>query len=254
MYSSTALFILIGAVIAVAIGVYLIQRRFPHRHRRPHNDVTGAIFNAVAGFYAILVAFVIVSLWTNNSSAGQVTQSEANDLAGVYWLSRQMPLAQGVPLEHLTLNYAHTVINQEWPLLAEHESSPAATNLVYQMRDEAFDMNPTTLRDQVIFQQVTASVTALAADRRARLSITTDSGIPPFLWSGLIGGGVIIVGFAFLFGVSSTRIHVIMAVSLAAVVTTSLILIKDLNYPFSGPGQVGPQAFDVFLSRLPPPR
>ena len=254
MYSFTALFILIGAVIVAAVGVHLIQRRVPHHNRRPHNDVTGAIFNAIAAFYTILVAFVIVSLWTSNSAAGQVTQNEANDLGDVYWLSRQMPLAQGAPLERLTLNYAHTVINQEWPLLAKHESSPAATSLIYQMRDEAFDMNPATLREQVIFQQVTAAVAALASDRRTRLSITTDSGIPPFLWSGLIGGGAIIVGFVFVFGVSSTRVHIIMAVALAAVVTTSLILIKDLNYPFSGPGRVGPGAFDVFLSRLPPPR
>jgi hypothetical protein len=34
----------------------------------------------------------------------------------------------------------------------------------------------------------------------------------------------------------------------------SLILISDLNYPFAGPARISPEAFQVFLSRLPPPR
>jgi hypothetical protein len=39
----------------------------------------------------------------------------------------------------------------------------------------------------------------------------------------------------------------------AAAVTITLILINDLNYPFAGPGKITPEAFQVFLSRLPPP-
>jgi len=65
---------------------------------------------------------------------------------------------------------------------------------------------------------------------------------------------VITIGFTFLFGLSSTWVHVAMVGLLAAVIVTSLILISDLNYPFAGPGKIGPEAFEVFLARLPPPR
>ncbi|MGD0066832.1 MAG: hypothetical protein ABSB76_25715 [Streptosporangiaceae bacterium] len=253
LFTWTSFGILIGVVAVVTASLHLIQRWVPHHRREKHNDVAGFVFAAIGVFYAVLVAFVIIALWTDNNTARQTTYSEANDLAAVYWLSRQMPLAQGVPLEHLTLDYANTAINQEWPLMARHQSSPAATQLIYQMRDEAFSMNPVTPRDQVIFEEVTDSVTALAADRRTRLD-AIGSGVPSFLWVTLIGGGVITIGFTFLFGLSSTWVHVAMVGLLAAVIVTSLILISDLNYPFAGPGKIGPEAFEVFLARLPPPR
>jgi hypothetical protein len=253
LVSWTGFGVLIGVVAGVTLGLHLTQRYVPHPRREKHNVVAGIIFTAIAVFYAVLVAFVIVALWSDDGAARQTTYNEANDLAAVYWLSRNMPLAQGRPLEHLTLDYAHVVIDQEWPLMAEHRSSPTATGLIYQMRDEAFSLNPATLRDQVIFQEVTSSVTALAADRRARLDVV-GSGVPSFLWAALIAGGAITVGFSFMFGVSSTWVHVVMTGLLAAVIVMSLILITDLNYPFAGPGKISPEAFEVFLSRLPPPR
>jgi hypothetical protein len=234
-------------------GLFLMQRWIPHPRREKHNEVAGYIFAAIGVLYAVLMAFVIVALWGDDDAAQQTTYREANDLAAVYWLSRQMPLAQGRPLEHLTLAYARTVETQEWPLMARHQSSPTATQLVYQMRDEAFGMNPTTLRDQVIFQEVTGGVAALAADRRMRLD-AVGAGVPSFLWAALVGGSVLTVGFTFLFGLSSTRAHIVMAGLFAAAVTVTLLLIYELNYPFAGSARIGPDAFQVFLARLPPPR
>jgi uncharacterized membrane protein len=253
LLSWTSLSVLVGVVVVVTGGLHVAQRLVPHHRRQKYNDVAGFIFGAIAVFYAVLVAFVIVALWTDNDSARQTTYNEANDLAAVYWLSRQMPLAQGVPLEHETLDYAHTVIKTEWPLMAQHESSPAATHLVYQMRNEAFSMNPQTMRNQVIFEEVTNSVTALAADRRTRLDAVGD-GVPSFLWAALVAGGVLTIGFTFSFGLSNTWVHAGMAALFAAVIVVSLILISDLNYPFAGPARISPEAFQVFLSRLPPPR
>jgi uncharacterized membrane protein len=253
LLSWTSFAVLIAVIAVVSGGLHLIQRWVPHHRREKYNDVAGFIFAAIAVFYAVLVAFVIVALWGDNDNARQVTYNESNDLAAVYWLSRQMPLAQGVPLEHLTLDYAHTVITTEWPMMAHHESSPAATRLIYRMRDVAFSMNPKSPRDQVLFEEVTNSVTALAADRRTRLDAVGD-GVPSFLWVALVAGGVLTIGFTFAFGLSSTWVHVGMVGLFAAVVVVSLILISDLNYPFAGPARISPEAFQVFLSRLPPPR
>jgi hypothetical protein len=253
LFSWISLGVLIGVLVAVIVGLHLTQRWFPSHLREKHNDVAGTFFAGLAVLYSVLLAFVIISLWSGDNNARQTTYSEASDLGAVYWLARNMPLNPGVSLEHLTLEYAHTVINQEWPLMVRHQSSPAATQLVYEMRDEAFGWTPVTLRDQVLYQEVTGSVTALAADRRARLD-AIGSGVPSVLWSALIVGGVITIGFSFLFGVSSTWAHIVMTGAVAAVIVICLILISELNYPFAGPARVSPEAFQVFLARLPPPR
>jgi hypothetical protein len=45
-----------------------------------------------------------------------------------------------------------------------------------------------------------------------------------------------------------------MVLTLAGLVVVSLLVVKEMSYPFSGSTKVGPEAFDVFLSRLPTPR
>lgn len=253
LFSWVSIGILIGVLAAVIVSVHLTQRWFPAQRREKHNDVAGNFFAGIAVLYTVLLAFVIVSLWSDDANARQTTYNEANDLGAVYWMARNMPATTGIPLERLTLEYAHVVIDQEWQLMQRHQSSPAATRLIYQMRDEAFGWNPTTLRDQVLYQEVTSSVTALAADRRTRLD-AIGAGVPSVLWAALIGGAVITIGFSFLFGVSSTWSHITMTAAVAAVIVMCLILIRDLDYPFAGPARISPDAFQVFLARLPPPR
>jgi hypothetical protein len=78
--------------------------------------------------------------------------------------------------------------------------------------------------------------------------------VPPLLWIVLIAGGVLTVGFTFLFGLPNTTAHMLMVLTLTALVAISLVVIKEMDYPFTGVTKVDPTAFDVFLQRLPPPR
>jgi hypothetical protein len=45
-----------------------------------------------------------------------------------------------------------------------------------------------------------------------------------------------------------------MLCSLTALVAVSLLVVKEMDYPYSGVAHVQPTAFEVFLQRLPPPR
>lgn len=245
--------IIVSTLVIVAAALRLTHRFIPHHRREPSNDVAGFIFAAVGVLYAVPLAFVVIAVWTNNDGAKQTTFQEANELAGIYWESRQMPLPTGSQLEHETLDYAHTVIDQEWPLLAHHQTSPAATQLVYDIRNTVFGFAPQNDQQQVMYDHLVTHVDNLAEQRRARINQAGDS-VPGLLWVVLIGGGVLTVGFTFLFGLSSSLAHTLMVLTLAGLVVVSLLVVKEMSYPFSGSTKVGPEAFDVFLSRLPAPR
>ncbi|WP_329565163.1 bestrophin-like domain [Kitasatospora sp. NBC_01266] len=247
----------IGTVLIVlavlAVLLRLVQRWIPHHVREAHNDVAGFIFAAVGVIYAVLLAFVVVTVWTNDDSARKTTFEEADAVAGIYWISRELPAPLGPQLEQQTLSYARTVMNTEWPLMAKHESSPQATDLVYQMRSGVFSINPTNAQQQVLYEHAVTHVEALASQRRARLNEVDDE-VPSLLWVALIVGGVLTVGFTFLFGLPNTLAHSLMVLSLGGLVVISLLLIKEMNFPFTGVTAVKPTAFEVFLQRLPPPR
>ncbi|WP_243639613.1 DUF4239 domain-containing protein [Streptacidiphilus pinicola] len=246
-------FILLGTLVVCAMALWLLQHFVPHRMRETHNDVAGFIFAAVGVMYAVLLAFVVVAVWQNLDSARQTTFKEADAVAGVYWISRELPLPVGSQLEHDALAYARTVESSEWPLMAKHESSPQATQLVYAMRSDVFGFSPTDPRQQVLYEHAVTHVEDLATERRARLTEIDDS-VPTIMWVALITGGLLTVAFTYLFGLSNTLAHGLMVLTLTALVVVSLLLIKEMDFPFTGVTRVEPTAFEVFLSRLPPPR
>lgn len=245
--------IIVAVLILTYIALRLTQRFIPHHRREPHNDVAGFIFAAVSVVFAVPLAFVVVALWTNNDTAKQTSFKEANELAGIYWVARQMPLPLGAQMEHQTLEYANTVIEDEWPLLAKHRTSPKATALVYQLRDSVFTFKPSNMAEQVQYDHALTHVEALAGERRQRLNQAEES-LPDLLWAILVGSALITVAFTFLFGLSSSLAHTVMVLTLAGLVVVSLVVVREMSYPYAGTMKVHPTAFEVFLSRLPAPR
>jgi Protein of unknown function (DUF4239) len=244
----TGFAILLGVLVVVGLSVHLIHKYWPYTIRQKHNDVAGFIFAAVAVFYAVMVAFVVVVGWEDLSTARQTTYTEANQLANIYWISHSLPSPQGPVIESLTLEYAHTVIDDEWPLMEKEESSPQAQLVLDQMRDDVFAFMPRSGQQQVLDEQAVTSVNELSAARRNRL-VSMNEAIGEPLWVVLIIGGVITVCFCLLFGLQSKAAHYGMVAALAVLVVLSLLLIKEIQYPFAGNPHIGPEAFEVFLSQ-----
>ncbi|MFC8454910.1 hypothetical protein [Kitasatospora sp. NPDC057223] len=245
--------IVVIVLLCLAAALKLLQRFVPHPVREAHNDVAGFIFAAVGVLYAVLLAFVVIAVWEANDSARKTTFREADSLAGIYWISRELPAPLGPQLEKQTLDYARLVMDTEWPLMAEHHSSPEATQLVYGMRAGVFSIKPESQQQNVLYEHAVSHLENLASERRQRLNQVDDE-VPPLLWTALIAGAVLTIGFTFLFGLSNTLSHTLMVLALAGLVVISLIVIKEMNFPFTGVTAVKPTAFEVFLNRLPPPR
>lgn len=245
--------IIIGSLVGVAGCIYVVQRFVPHPLRERHNDVAGFIFAAVGVLYAVLLAFVVIAVWENHDAARKTTFREADELAGLYWVSRELPLPLGAELEQQTLQYAQTVMHQEWPLMKDHKSSPAATQLVYKLRAGVMSYAPGNEREAVLYHNAVDHLENLASARRERLN-QVDEDVPTLLWVALIAGAVLTVGFTFLFGLSNTFSHTVMVLMLTGLVVVSLVVIKEMDFPFAGVTKIDPTAFEVFLDRLPPPR
>jgi hypothetical protein len=59
----------------------------PSALRQEHNDVAGFIYAVVGVAYAVLLAFVVVVVWEEYERAKDTVETEANELAGVYFLA-----------------------------------------------------------------------------------------------------------------------------------------------------------------------
>jgi hypothetical protein len=80
--------------------------------------------------------------------------------------------------------------------------------------------------------------------------LAAEQGLPPILWVVLILGGVITVGFTYLFGLENTLVHLLMVAALALIISMSLYTVAALDYPFRGDIRIHPSAFENDLERF----
>lgn len=117
------------------------------------------------------------------------------------------------------------------------------------MRLAVQELEVSTQADQVLYTEALERMHDLADTRRTRL-VEAEEGIPAILWVVLIAGGVVTVGFTYLFGLENTRAHRLMVAALAGVIALVLLTIGSLEYPFSGGARIGPDAFELILERF----
>jgi protein-S-isoprenylcysteine O-methyltransferase Ste14 len=238
-----------AVVLVAVVGLEAVQRASPAARRLEHNDVAGFIYAVIGVIYAVLLALVVIAVWEEHEAAKATVGSEANELAEFFWLAHRLPDPEGPRLQGLARSYAGVVVEEEWPLMERGSSSPRAWALLDEMRLGVQGLGVSTPADQALFEQGLDRIHGLADARRTRL-VEADEGIPAVLWVVLVFGGIVTVGFTYLFGLQNTWSHRLMVAAVAGVIALVLFTIGSLEYPFSGGTRIGPEAFELARDRF----
>jgi hypothetical protein len=242
--------LLLCVAMALAVGgLILVQLLVPTEVRRQQNDVAGFIYAVLGVTYAVLLGLMVVAVWEEWNAASVTADDEASSLAEVFWLADRMPETEGRHIQELARSYARVVVNEEWSLMAREKSSSRAWDLLDDIRTSLQNFDPSTPEEQVVYEQSLERMRDLADARRDRL-LEAEQGLPGILWVVLITGGVIVVGFTYLFGLDSTLIHLLMVASLALIIALVLFTVAALNFPFKGDITIGPDAMEHVLGRF----
>lgn len=242
--------LLLCLVMLVAVGgLVLVQRLVPITLRRQHNDVAGFIYAVLGVTYAVLLGLMVVAVWEQWEAAKHTVDEEASSLAEIFWIADRLPGSDGRRVQELARSYARVVVDEEWPLMEQQKSSPRAWGLLDDLRANLQDFQPSNPQQQVLYEQSLERMRDLANARRDRL-LEADQGLPIILWVVLVTGGVIVIGFMYLFGMDSTVIHLLMVASLALVIALVLFTVASLNYPFRGDIRISPEAMEHVLGRF----
>jgi exosortase/archaeosortase len=78
--------------------------------------------------------------------------------------------------------------------------------------------------------------------RRSRI-VAAGEHLPAVVWQILLLAGVVAVGYTYLFGAHSFRIHLAITGLISATISLVFVLIIALDYPFRGEVSVGDDAF-----------
>lgn len=237
------------ALLASVGGLVFVQHLVPKSLRKQHNDVAGFIYAVLGVAYAVLLGLMVVAVWQGWDAAKNNADQESSDLAEVFWGAHQLPQPQGRHIQELARSYGQVVVNEEWPLMREGKVSPKAWALLDEMRGNVEKLDPKTPAQQVLYDQELQRVHELYTSRRQRL-LDAEDGLPAILWVVLIIGGVLVVGFTYLFGMESSTTHLLMVASLTLIIALVLFTVAALDYPFKGDVRVSPEGFRLVLDRF----
>jgi hypothetical protein len=235
----------VPVLVAVA-GLALVQRLVPPERREEQNDVAGFIFAVLGVAYAVLLAFVVIAVWQDYEAAQTNVESEAHELAGVYFLASRLPEPDRSRIQDLVRTYVRVVVDEEWPMMERGQTSPRADSLVSRLRSKMLGFDPHTKGEQVLYELGNTRLHDAADARRSRL-LEVREGIPHLLWVVLMVGGAITVSFTYLFGLKSNVAHSLMVAALTLVICGILFTIGEFDNPFSGVVEIRPDAFREVL-------
>ena len=242
------LIVLASVVVAVA-GLLLTQRLIPLSIRERHNDTTGIIYAALYVMFGVTLGFSLYLVWQQYNTSRQIVHSEAAAVEQVYNLAESFPESRRDQVQELAVSYAEGALDEEWSLMRNGRSSPRIGTLLTELRRSVQDYEPQTDAQDALYAAALAAVDELEDNREFRL-VALNEGIPYIVWVVVVVGGVLTVGFTYLFGMESVRLHAVAVAGLTILVSLILHAIGVLDYPFNSGVRVEPDAFEHVLREI----
>lgn len=246
-------FLAIAITVALSIIGLIVVRRFVSQERlEKANTSTELVFTLAGVLYAVLVAFIVVVVWEQFDQAQKATESEATAIADLLRDSEGLPAAAQPAMQQSLTNYAHSVVEEEYPRMRRGESVDQASPELTQVWHSYLHAEPVTQSEIAFYKESLTRLDDLGTARKVRISSSQEE-VPSEMWVLLIGGGVLMLAFTYMFGTADVVLHATLIGLAAALMAFVLYLIFALEHPFVGTISVPDTAYlQVLESGLNP--
>ena|SRR5271168_336532 len=210
-----------------------LNRVWPQEKRHPNNDLIGWQLNILGTTYAVILGFMLYTVWTDFGSANLNADLEASALRNVYRLAEGLPEQQRAQLQLQARSYADAVINRDWPEMARNQIPEESHDINQAMWKTLMSVKLATPSEIVAEDHAISELSTLTEHRRTRL-LQSAYHLPTIFWGVLLVGGFLTITSASMFGSANTRLHALQVFSFTLLITLVLLAIADVNLPFRG--------------------
>jgi hypothetical protein len=242
------LVVLLAVTLAVA-GLLLVQRLVPLSVRESHNAGIGIIYAALYVMFGVMVGFSAYLVLNKYTTSQNTAKSEASNVEELYWLAEQFPEPEQGRIQELAVSYTRVVVDEEWPLMKQGQTSANAEATVDTLRRSIEDFEPSTDTERAVFTQALERVHDLDEAREVRL-LNVSEGLPPILWIVLVSLGIDTILFSYFVGMKSAWLHACAVAALKGGIALIIFTIVVLDHPFGGDLRLGPDAFELVLQTI----
>jgi hypothetical protein len=230
-----------GVVVAVA-GLLVARRILPREILASHHDMTGPKFQVVGTIYAVLLAFVVITVWQHHNSIRTTVELEAATLLELRRDASQYPEALATPLVAGLRAYAEAVVDDEWDAM-NHGGESARAQAAYENLWRLYRALPVgDFRELAAQGETLRRMNALAENRNLRL-LRSRSDVHPVLWVALLAGAVLTIAFSYFLEARDLGFQVLTTATFAGTIALFIFVIVVLDAPFTRVGSVSREPF-----------
>jgi hypothetical protein len=235
--------IVAGTSLAAVLGLWAVREGLAP-HLQNTNDTVGNYLQTVGTIYAVLLAFVATSVWSQFNETRSLLDSEANEVIDLFRAADGFPGPARDKLQAALGRYVERVLGEEWKAMAngDHEVSEAVVAELDAVWDDLHVFEPQSACVQSLHAEALARYNDLS-DARTRRLTSARLRIPLPLKILLYVGATIVIGSMYLFQVDDFMIHAIMTGAVAGAISHILYLVWDLDNPFAGSWVLSPEPF-----------
>jgi Protein of unknown function (DUF4239) len=158
-----------------------------------------------------------------------------------------MPVPEQTQTRELLRKYANAVAGPEWESALRAgigtESARDALNEMYRV----LGSEQSSVASSPVSQKFLDQLTTLASQRNQRI-LDAKPRIPGLLWTGLLFGGVLLLGLGGFMRLGSVRAHLGLLSAVAVLLGLLLFIVFWLDHPFGGQLGVTSDPFEQSLS------
>ena len=190
------LLLAVALVVSVLVGagsMWLADRTLSKPVPTGHNGALSPFMTCVGLVYGALLGFTIVVAWEQFSSAEANVSNEASTLITMYRQTVGMPVPEQTQMRVLLRKYTNAVEGPEWEnairVGSGTEGARDALNEMYRV----LGSGQSSVASSPISQKFLDQLSTLASERNQRIQ-DGHPRIPGLLWTGLLFGGVVLLG------------------------------------------------------------
>ena len=231
------------AVMLTLAAIGLVQRFVPQWRDEESSDKVVGVVAMVMTLFALVLAFLIVNLYSSYEGAANDVSTEANALSSIVTDVYRFPAREHQLMDTAVARYVREVRTHEFPMLRGGRADPKAQAYLNAIFDTLGRYSPTTPTQVAFYRDTSDDLGTLATERNNRIDAASAS-IPAPLLGLLILLAVLTLLTTILVRTRSFGLDLALCLSIAAVVGAGMVTAAILEYPFSGSIAVSSAPFD----------
>lgn len=247
-----ALLVIGTCAAAYAIHRFVVVRgdRSPARVAAEGLPITELILPARL-IMALLLAFVLAQTYGSFSSAGTAAAEEASAVYSEAQIAQLVPGQASRDVTDALRCYAHVVATDEWTSMADHRRASPAADRASTLVQATLGVLAAAPSESVVLSSLLTGEGKRVEARRARIA-KADHSLPAEVTLLMTFGVLFLLGAHVALAHPAVRFRTTLAImgSTAVIYGMVLFVIADLDQPYGGGAQVGPQAMRTTEQRI----